>query len=170
MPEAEARTRVANRASSKTGSIGSRAMCAISGRQHRSPGRDREPAEHPLVDEAELGGGPGPVEREPDAQVSLVGGSGGLHQHLAAHAEVAQQGVAAVERQPEVLAAAPGRGDAVPGQAGGEVVGAGEVTAHRPRVQHLDAGDGAPDDVGLEATTDHLDLGQLRHGAPGTRA
>ena len=39
--------------------------------------------------------------------MSLVGCAGGLHEELAAHPEVAEDGVAAVERQPEVLAAAP---------------------------------------------------------------
>ena len=45
------------------------------------------------------------AEQEADTQVALVGYAGRLHQHLAAHAEVAEEGVAVVEGEPEVLAA-----------------------------------------------------------------
>ena len=57
-------------------------------------------------------------------------------EHLAAHAEVREHGVvaAAVELQPQVLAAAPGRGDRAARQPGGEVGAAREVAAHRARV------------------------------------
>ena len=77
---------------------------------------------------------------KPDPQVPLVGRRrGALDQHLAAHAEVAEQGVAVVERQPEVLAAAAGGVDPAAGQRGGEAVGPARVAAYRARVQHLDA-------------------------------
>ena len=112
IPELLRRTRCTNTASSKSSSIGSRAMCAISGGSTRSPVRDGQPAEHALVDEPELqlgralGAG---SEDEADAQVPFVGYAGRLHQHLAAHAEVPEQGVAVVEGEPEVLPAAVGR-------------------------------------------------------------
>ena len=114
-------------------------MWAISARQVRAPGRDRQPAEHPLVDEPHLAALVGALEREPDPQVPLVGRRGRLDQDLAAHAEVAEQRVAVVERQPEVLAAAAGRLDPAAGQRRGEAGRAARVTAHRTRVQHLDA-------------------------------
>ena len=37
-------------------------------------------------------------------------------------------------------------------------------------MQHLDRGDGAADDVALEAGADDLDLGQLGHGGSGQPA
>ena len=55
-----------------------------------------------------------------------------------------------------------------PVSAVGEVGGAGEVAADRARVQHLDVGDGAADDVAGEAAPDDLDLGQLGHGGRGS--
>jgi hypothetical protein len=95
--------------------------------------------------------------------VSLVGGVGRLHQHLAAHAEVAEQGVAGVQGQPQVLAAAAGVGERAPGEPGDEVVGAGQVPADGTGVEHLDRGDAPVEHVRLEAATYDLDLWELRH-------
>ena len=114
-------------------------MWAISGGSSAPPGGDRQPAEHPLVDEPQLAASAAPSRREPHPQVPLVGRAGRLDQHLAAHAEVAEQGVAVVERQPEVLAAAAGGLDPAAGQRGGEAGRAARVAAYRAGVQHLDA-------------------------------
>ncbi len=94
----------------------------------------------------------------------LVGGVGGLHEQLAAHAEVAEEGVTVVEGQPQVLAAAPGRLDAAPGQGVGEPRGAARVAAHGAGMEDVDPGDGGAEDVALEAGPDDLDLGELGHG------
>ena len=107
------------------------------------------------------------VEREPHPQVPLVGGAGGLHEHLAAHAEVAEQGVAAVEGQPEVLAAPAGaprpggrsaRRRSRRGRARSRRTGRGCSTSTGSMVR--------ADDVALEAGADDLDLGELGHGRP----
>ena len=88
-----------------------------------------------------------------------------LDEHLPAHPEVHDEGVLAVEGEPEVLPATRGRGDGHVVQPGGEVVGTGVVAAgdaRRPR--DPGASDVAADDVVGEAAADDLDLGQLRHG------
>ena len=126
--------------------------------------RERQAAEHALVDEPQLGAVVG--EPEPHPQVPFGGGGGRLHQHLAAHAEVAEQGVTGVQRQPQVLAAAAGVGEGAPGQPGDEVVGPGEVPSDRAGVQHLHCGDVPVQHVTREAATDDLDLGKLRHSGP----
>ena len=91
------------------------------GRQLGAALGDRQAAEHPLVDEAELhGAGSSERQREADPQVPLVGVPGGLDEQLTAHPEVAEEGVAVVEREPEVLAASAGRLEPAPGQCGGE--------------------------------------------------
>jgi hypothetical protein len=144
-------------------------------RDVRQPGRDAvagslldgQPAEGPLVDEAQLAAAVG--EPEPGTQVHLVGLVGLLDEQLAAHAEVRDQrpvGRAAVglgHRQPQVLAAAMGGGEGAAGERADEVLGALEVAAHRPRVVHLDGGDGAAGDPAVQAAPDDLDLGQLGH-------
>ena len=127
-----------------------------------APARDGQTAEHPLVDETQLAV-LGSAQREAHPQVSLVGGISRLHQQLPAHAEVGQQRVAAVEREPEELAPASGVGDHSPLEHSGEVGSAAEVTSHRSRVQDLHRLQAAPHDVALEAAAHHLDLGELRH-------
>ena len=74
-----------------------------------------------------------------------------------------EQGVAVVEREPEVLAPPPGGLDAAAGQRLGEAGGPADVTAHRAGVQHVDAGDRGAEHVALEAGADDLDLGELGH-------
>src|SRR5690606_33253446 len=64
----------------------------------------------------------------------------------------------------QVLAAAAGGAHAVAPQAVREVVGSGEVAAHRTRVQHLGVGDGPVGDPPEQSAPDDLDLGQLGHG------
>jgi hypothetical protein len=125
-----------------------------------------EAAEGALVDEAEFGA-EGVGEADADAQVLLGGRLVRLDQELAAHAEVGEDRLTGVlQGQPQVLAAAAGRADAVALQAVGEVVGAGDVPAHGARVQDLGVGDGAVGDPALQAAPDDLDLGQLGHGIP----
>jgi hypothetical protein len=84
-----------------------------------------------------------------------------LDQHLAAHAEVGEQGVAAVEGKPEVLPTTAGGDDAATSERGDETSRTARVTAYRTRMEHLDGGDGASDDMPFEAGPDHLDLGKL---------
>ncbi len=100
----------------------------------------------------------------------LGGGVGRLDEELTAHAEVSEQRVAVVERQPEVLAPPAGALDPATGQRGGEALRAARVAAHGPRVQHLDAGDGAAHRVPLEAHAHHFDLGQLGHQSAASAA
>ena len=69
----------------------------------------------------------------------------------------------AVERQPQVLAAAAGAGDGPSGEAGGEVGTAGDVPPYGARVVDTDGGDRAAGDPALDPAADDLDLGQLRH-------
>ena len=130
-------------------------------RQLGATGGDRQAAEHPLVGEPQLD--VGCVQDEPDPQVPLGGGVGRLDEELTAHAEVSEQCVAVVERQPEVLAPPAGALDPATGQRGGEALRPARVAAHGPRVQYLDAGDGAAHCVPLEAHAHHFDLGQLGH-------
>jgi hypothetical protein len=125
---------------------------------------EREPAEGPLVDEAELGA-EGVVEADPDAQMLLVGCVLGLYQELAAHTEVAEERSGpVVQRHPEVLAAAHGRPEAGAAEPGHEIHVAREVAADRTRVQHLDVGDGAAGHPALQTAPYDFDLGQLGHG------
>jgi hypothetical protein len=91
--------------------------------------------------------------------VELVGGAGRPDQELAAHAQVAEQGVAGVERQPEVLAAPPGGVDPAAGEPIGEVGGPRQVPPDRTRVPYLDRVDAMSDGELLQAATDDLDLG-----------
>ena len=57
-----------------------------------------------------------------------------------------------------------------PVRAAAKPSGSARVAAYRARVQHLDAGDGAPDHVALEAGADDLDLGELGHVLVGRRS
>src|SRR2546423_6607183 len=74
-----------------------------------------------------------------------------------------EHGVAAVERQPEVLAAPTGTFDATTGKGGGEVVGTSEVPAYGARVRYRNISNPAPGETTLEAPPDHLDLRQFGH-------
>jgi hypothetical protein len=96
--------------------------------------------------------------------VLLVLGGRRLHQQLAAHAEVADDRVAGVEREPEVLAAAGHVEDRAAGQHGDEMRVAGQMAADRAGVVHLDGRDGPAGHPLGQALPDGLDLGQLGHG------
>ncbi|GAB3871983.1 hypothetical protein GCM10027610_136640 [Dactylosporangium cerinum] len=89
-----------------------------------------------------------------------------LHEQLAGHPEVTDEGVLVVEREPQVLAAALDGTDEPAGEDVGEVDGAGQVAADRPRVQHLDGRDAPAGDPFVESAADGLDLGKLRHRSP----
>ena len=132
------------------------------GRQVRTAVADRHAAEGPLVDEPQL---TAVDEAEPDAQVELVRRGGGLHQELAGHAEVGQQRVLVVERQPQELAAAPRRGQGSAAKPLGEVDGAGDVAADRAGCEDVDIDDLGVEDVAFEALSDDLNLGELGHGS-----
>ena len=103
-------------------------MCAIGAGSRPPPTAGdervhRQPAERALVDEPQLR--PVVGEPHPDPQVLLVGPAGVGDEHLPAHPEVGEHGVvarrAAVELQPQVLAAPADLGDRAAGQPGGEV-------------------------------------------------
>jgi hypothetical protein len=78
---------------------------------------------------------------------------------------MAQQRVPVVESEPEVLAAATHADDTSAGERVLEVGDAGDVPAYGSRMQHPDVLERRADDVSLEAATNDLDLGKLRHGS-----
>ena len=90
----------------------------------------REAAEGALVDEAQLGAVVG--EPEPGVQVPLVGGVRRLDEQLAAHPEVEDEAERVLEVEPEVLAAAPDRGDPATRAGARRGAGAGDVAAGDP--------------------------------------
>ena len=130
-------------------------------RQLGPAGREGQPAEHPLVDEAEPGVAVGEPEQHPGVGHQRRGDR--VQPELAAHPQVGQDGVAVGQRQPEILAAAARLGEGPPGQRGGEVVGARQVPTDRSRVQDLHRGDPAVGDPGGQTAPDDLDLGELGH-------
>jgi hypothetical protein len=139
------------------------------GRHDRAAGLDqrvdREAAERALVHEPQLA--TAVRERQPDPQVLLVRRVGALDEQLPAHAEVGGDGLAGVQRQPQVLAAALRRGDRPAHDPPGEVRGTGLVPPDRPGVVHLDRVDGPAGHPPREAVADDLDLGELGHAATG---
>jgi hypothetical protein len=114
-------------------------------------------AEGSLVGEAEVGaavgeGEPGPhVRRQRPVRVA--------DQQLTAHPQVGEERLVVVDNEPEVLPASFRALEGTAGQGRGKAIGAGEMAAHRSRVQHLDVGDRAPDDVLVKTRADGLDLG-----------
>ena len=136
-------------------------MCAISAGSSAPPSADREAAEHPLVDEAQLvgsvAGGAAPAGGISSGAPAGTTSSWPLMPRCASRASPLSSG------EPEVLAAPPGRLDAAAGQAGREVGRAADVAAHRRGWQHVDRRRCVADDVGLESAADDLDLGKLRH-------
>ena len=115
-------------------------------RQVGAAGGVREPAEHPLVDEAQLGvGGRRAARRTRRCRSS--GAPAGWTSSCPLIPRCASTASPLVERQPEVLAAAAGGDHPAAGEAGGEVVGTGQVPADGAGVQDLDPGHGAADDV-----------------------
>ena len=119
--------------------------------------RERQPAEHALVDEPQLGIAVGEAEQHPG--VGHQRGVGIVQSELAAHPEVGQDGVPVGQRQPEVLAAAAGLGKGLADQLGGEVIGPEQVAADRAGMQDLDRGDLAAGYSRGQTATDDLDLG-----------
>ena len=89
--------------------------------------RQRESPEGALVDEAQLRAAVGEVED--GVAVLLERRVGRLDEHLAAHAEVDDEGVLAVEDEPEVLAPARRRGDRRSVSRAARSSGAGVVAA-----------------------------------------
>jgi hypothetical protein len=81
---------------------------------------------------------------------------------LAAHAEVGKQCIVS-DRQPQVLAAAPGRGDAAPSQGGREVIRAREVPAQSAGMKRFNRLDRAANHMLVEAPPYDLDFRKLRH-------
>ena len=130
------RRRAATNASSeKTGSIGSRAMCAISA--WAAPPRPAETDSPPKVRwSTKRSSGPSSANSDPDAQVRLVRRAGRAQQQLAGHAQVADHRVAAVQGQPQVLAPPTDVGDRSGRPAGRRSRPARQVPAYRPRVAH----------------------------------
>ena len=117
------------------------------------------------------------VEQEAGAQVTLRGRAlvlvqtpplGGVElllpldqDQVAGHPQVHDQGLGAVERQQQVLAAPPQALDRPPADRRAQL-----GRRHRPRpalVEHLQPLDPLPGQLGLELAADRLDLGQLGH-------
>jgi hypothetical protein len=73
------------------------------------------------------------------------------------------EGLVGAERDPEVLAAPPGRTEPLPGQPSGQVRGAGKVTTYGSGVEHLDPFDHAPGRCRDQTASDDLDLRELWH-------
>jgi hypothetical protein len=71
-----------------------------------------------------------------------------------------------VQGEPEVFAAPFGPEKRAARHRGGEPVRAGDVSAHRPRVEDLGRRDRATHDVAFNPGADGLDLRQFRHGRP----
>ena len=86
-----------------------------------------------------------------------------LHEQLAAHAQMCENGVTAVERKPQVLATPPRCLDPPPHEQSREVVCSGNVTTDSARVSDRDVGNAPSHDPALQAPPDDLDLGELRH-------
>src|SRR5690606_27456294 len=112
-------------------------------RQVRAAWRQQQPAERALVNEAQLR--PTIGEGEPHPQMRARRSRTVDHQHLPGHAEMAEDGVAGVQREPEVLPAPPHRGDGAAGERGGEVGPACGVAPYGAGVQHVDRLDLSPD-------------------------
>jgi hypothetical protein len=114
-------------------------------------------AEGSLVGEAEVSaavgeGEPGPhVRRKRPVRVA--------DQKLAAHPQVGEERLIVVDNEPEVFPASFRALERTAGQGRGKAIGASEMAAHRPRVQHLDTGDRTAHDVAVKTRTDGLDLG-----------
>jgi len=114
-------------------------------------------AEGPLVGEAEVGaavgeGEPGPyVRRQRPVRVA--------DQQLAAHPQVGEERLVVVDNEPEVFPASFRAPERTARQGRRKAIGAGEMAAHRPRVQHLDTGDRTAHDVAVKTRTYGLDLG-----------
>ncbi len=122
-------------------------------------------AERALVDEAQVGAAV--LEAQAYPEVLLLGRVAVHHEQLAAHPQVGHERlVRARQREPQVFATALGGQEHAALEAGGELVGAGHVTADRAGVEHLGAGDLTPGHPLREAAPDDLDLRQLRHFRP----
>jgi hypothetical protein len=76
---------------------------------------------------------------------------------------MAQDGVAMVELHPEVLAASSSADDRTTLEPRDEVGRTGEVAAYGAHVEDLDLGDGATNDVVMDAEAYDLDFRKLRH-------
>src|SRR5262249_55334686 len=98
-----------------------------------------------------------------DPQVRFRQGPRGLAAQLPGHAEVGDDRVAGVEREPEVLAAPADIEDLAVRQDGREMRLTGQVAADRAGVGVLDGVNGAAGDPAGQALAYRLDLGKFRH-------
>ncbi len=95
----------------------------------------------------------------------LAVGVRGAQEHLAAHAEVRQQRLPAVELEPAELATPDDVRDDGAAKPGREVLGPGLVPADGARVKDLDVAEPGAGHPAGEAAAHHLDLGQLGHAS-----
>jgi hypothetical protein len=121
-------------------------------------------AERALVGEAQVRAAVG--EREASADVRGERTVRVADQELTAHSQVREERFRVVQGEPEVLAAPFGAQERATGHRGGEPVRAGNVTAHRPRVEDLGGRDRAAYDMAFNPGADSLDLRQFGHGRP----
>ena len=138
-------------------------MCAISGGSSAPPAETDSPPNIRWSTNRSSRPSAAPESASRTRRCLSSGLSGGCTRIWPRHPEVAEQRVAVVERQPEVLAAPAGRLDPAAGQRGGEAGRAARVAPHRARVQDVDPGDRRAEHVPLEAGADDLDLGELGH-------
>jgi hypothetical protein len=124
-------------------------------RKVRPAGAEPHPAEHALVDEAQLSA----VVEVPDhSGVRLQRRVRGVAAELPTHAEVSDDRIAVVERQPEELAATPRLQEPASDEYGLEVVGAGNVAPNWSWVQDAGREDRATGDQPGETRTYGLDF------------
>ena len=90
-------------------------------------------------------------------------GGGAAYEQLAAHTQVGRQGAAVIQRQPQELPPPDGRGDGASGEPVDEGLCSPVLAAQGTRVEDLDTGDRASDDVPGEPGAHNLDLWELGH-------
>src|SRR4029453_9905890 len=95
----------------------------------------------------------------------MLGGRccGRLHEQLAAHPEVSQDGRSVIQRQPEVFAASSSAGDDPTGQTSGEILRAEQMTANGSRVEDPHRLNVPTDHKAFEPSSYDLNFRELWH-------
>jgi len=130
-------------------------------RQLRAARADRQPAERTLVHKAQLR--IAIREAEPDPQVGVVRRAARREPELSRHAEVRDDRIAVVQRQPQVFAASADIGHRTARERVHKVDGTRGVPPDGAWVQHLDRLDRPADGPREQAVADGLHLGQFGH-------
>ena len=172
IPEARRRTRRTNSSSSNSGSSGSRAMCAISGGSSAPPAETASPPN--IRWSTNRSSRPGTVR--PRTEAAPAGAARRVRRAAARASGRSCRGGRAGRRRCRGGARGTCRGGGrrrprARSARAAKSSAPARCAADRPGVQHLDRGEPAADDVGLETAADDLDLGELGHepGAVGRR-